>query len=93
LRPAARRRTDESKQLVCVENEEIGVYAFAPAREGLIRELESQVAMLWTEYAQAPDDTLDGPARRMKRALLGKKSRVSRKRVTAAARSTTIFSR
>lgn len=61
---------DESKQLLCVEDETIGVSAFSSTREGLVRELESQIGMLWSEYALAADDDLDGAARELKRALL-----------------------
>lgn len=63
---------DESRQLLCVEEEGIGVSAFSSTREGLIRELECQLGMLWREYALASDDELDTPAREMKRALLSR---------------------
>lgn len=61
---------DESKQLYCAEDTQIGISASSSTREGLFAELESQLAILWQEYALASDDELDGPAREMKRALL-----------------------
>jgi len=43
---------------------------FAATREALLAELNEQIAMLWTEYALADDDVLDGVARQLKQALL-----------------------
>ena len=40
------------------------------AAETLLAELHEQLAMLWQEYAQAPDEQLDAPARQLKQALL-----------------------
>ena len=62
--------TDGSKQLLCVENSELGILAFAPTRESLFDEVNAQVAMLWSEYAKASDDELDGPAKELKQALI-----------------------
>lgn len=61
---------DEGKQLMCVENEELGIATFAQTREGIMTELYEQVAMLWFEFAHADDSELDGPAQKLKRALL-----------------------
>ena len=61
---------DDSKQLLCVENHELDINVFAPTREALLAELHEHLAMLWQEYAQAPDDALDAPARQLKYALL-----------------------
>ncbi|MBI3525562.1 MAG: hypothetical protein HY066_13755 [Betaproteobacteria bacterium] len=61
---------DETKQLLCVEHDSLALDVFAPTREALLAELNEQIAMLWTEYALAEDDTLDSVARRLKQALL-----------------------
>jgi hypothetical protein len=61
---------DETKQLLCVEHGGLGLDVFASTREVLLNELNEQIAMLWTEYAQAEDDALDGVARQLKQALL-----------------------
>jgi len=61
---------DESKQLYCVERADIGISASSSTREGLLGEIESQLAMLWQEYALASNEELDRPAREMKQALL-----------------------
>jgi len=59
-----------------VSNGELGIDAFARTREGLIGELNEQIAMLWQEYALAADDTLDGEAIKVKQALLATFSEV-----------------
>ena len=61
---------DASKQLLCVEQMDLGIDAFAPTREGLLAELDEQLAMLWREYAFADDALLDAEARHLKQALL-----------------------
>ncbi len=61
---------DESKQLLCIELVELGIDAYASTREALLAELHEQLAMLWQEYAQAPNEDLDAPARLLKQALL-----------------------
>ena len=63
-------RLDETKQLLCVEHGGLALDVFAPTREALLAALNEQIAMLWTEYARAEDDTLDSVARRLKQALL-----------------------
>jgi len=65
---------DDSKQLLCFESPELNLLAFSPTREGLLAETQEHLAMLWREYAQAPDDELDGPARALKQVLLGRLS-------------------
>ena len=61
---------DESKQLLCIEHVELGINVYAATREALLAELHEQLAMLWQEYAQAPDEDLDVPAQLLKQALL-----------------------
>ena len=63
-------RMDETSQLLCVEHGELALDVFAPTREALLAELSEQIAMLWTEYALALDDTLDAVARKLKYSLL-----------------------
>jgi len=60
---------DETKQLLCIEQAELGIDVFAPTRETLLAELQEQIWMLWQEYAQAQDDELDAPARILKQSL------------------------
>jgi hypothetical protein len=62
--------SDDSKQLLCLEDAGLGIDVFAPTREALLAELNEQVAMLWSEYALADDDTLDAVARQLKQSLL-----------------------
>ena len=70
--------TDETKQLICVTNAELGIDAFARMRDALVSELNEQIGMLWWEYALAADDDLDGVAIKMKQALLTTFSEVGR---------------
>lgn len=65
---------DESKQLLCFECPGFDVLAFAPTREALLAETQEHLAMLWQEYALAPDDELDGPARILKQLLRNRMS-------------------
>ena len=60
---------DETKQLLCIQQAELGIDVFAPTRETLLAELQEQIWMLWKEYAQAKDDELDTPARALKGSL------------------------
>jgi hypothetical protein len=68
---------DETKQLLCIEHGELGIDVYATTRETLLAELHEQLAMLWQEYAQAPDEELDAPARLLKQALLKRFSEVT----------------
>ena len=68
---------DETKQLLCLENDELGIDVFSPTREALLAELHEQVGMLWREYAQSPDEELDARARLLKQALLARFSEVT----------------
>lgn len=69
--------TDETKQLICVMNAELGIDAFARTRDALVSELNEQIGMLWQEYALVADDALDGVAIKMKQALLAAFSEVA----------------
>lgn len=68
---------DESKQLQCLESAELDINVFAHTREALLTELYEHLAMLWTEYAQAPDEELDAPARQLKQTLLARMKEVT----------------
>jgi hypothetical protein len=67
---------DDSKQLMCVEDQVLGISTFAQTRAALLSELSEQLAMLWLEFAHADDSELDVPARLMKKALLVRFSEV-----------------
>jgi hypothetical protein len=69
--------TDETQQLICVENAALGIDAFARTREALVSELNEQIGMLWQEYALADNDSLDGEAIKMKQSLLAAFSEVA----------------
>jgi hypothetical protein len=60
---------DDSEQLLCVLDEQLGVDAFASTRETLFSEIAEQLDMLWHEYALAEDDALDPVALQRKCAL------------------------
>ena len=60
---------DDTKQLLCIENTAIGLNVFAETREKLVDEAHEQLAMLWTEYAQAQDDQLSSAAIQLKNTL------------------------
>jgi hypothetical protein len=60
---------DESQQYFCLVDPQLGVDVFAETRQKLLMELEAQMAMLWREYAQAPDEELDAVAMRLKAKL------------------------
>lgn len=61
---------EESGQYMGVEDERLGIQVFALNRELLMDELEEQIRMLWSEYAQADDAELDDEAQARKHALL-----------------------
>ena len=63
---------EESQQYVCVADTDLGLDAFALTREYLFDEVQAQLAMLWQEYACAPDGELDAAARVLKAALLAR---------------------
>lgn len=68
---------DETKQLLCIEHGGLGIDVYATTREALLAELHEQLGMLWQEYAQAPDEELDAPARQLKQALLARFTEVT----------------
>ena len=68
---------DEGKQLLCLDFPEFDLSVFSATREGLLAELHEHLAMLWQEYALAPDSELDAPARQLKQALLARLNEVT----------------
>ena len=68
---------DDSQQLLCVEDDELGITVFAPTREALLVELNEHLAMLWQEYAQARDEDLDDLALQLKQTLLARMTTVT----------------
>lgn len=60
---------DETKQLMCIEDEALAIDVYATTRESLLAELHEQIAMLWQEYAKAPDEELDVAALKLKHVL------------------------
>lgn len=61
---------EESKQLLMVEDSNIGLDVFAYTREDLIHEINDQVIMMWEEYAQADSNVLASDARQLQKKLL-----------------------
>ena len=60
---------NESKQLMCLENDTLGINVFAFTREQLLEELQEQLSALWFEYAIAEDEKLTPKALQLKRNL------------------------
>jgi hypothetical protein len=60
---------DDTKQLLCIEQADLGFDVFATTRESLLAELHEQIWMLWQEYAKGKDEDLDTQARLLKQAL------------------------
>jgi hypothetical protein len=61
---------NDSKQLLCIEHNELGINVFAFTRENLLEELQEQLAALWIEYALEDDAKLTNSARELKHFLL-----------------------
>lgn len=57
-------------QVWSVSHDALGIRAFGWSRERLLRELHDEIAVLWEEYALAPDGDLSPAARGLKAALL-----------------------
>jgi hypothetical protein len=61
---------DETQQLYCLENPELGIDVYAYTRDQLDVELKEQLAFLWDTYALAADGELTGAAIAVKQNLL-----------------------
>lgn len=61
---------DETRQLLCLLAEELGIDVFAETREQLRSELFEQLHVLWTEYAQADEALLTDGAKGLRARLL-----------------------
>lgn len=60
----------EGKQLLTVENPQLGINVFAYSREALLEEISEQIAFLWDDYALSEDDSLTPEAIALKYAVL-----------------------
>jgi hypothetical protein len=60
---------NDSKQLLCIENGDLGIDVFASTREQLFEELQEQIGALWLEYALEVDEKLTPSALELKRHL------------------------
>lgn len=61
---------DETRQLICLEDRELGIYIFAPTREELLDELHEEIETLWSEYVMERDEVLTDKAKELKVNLL-----------------------
>jgi hypothetical protein len=68
---------DVSKQLLCIEYQELDISVFAATRDALLFEVHEHLGMLWQEYALASDSDLDPHALDLKKLLLARLSEVS----------------
>jgi len=60
---------DETKQLICLVDVDLGIDVYAETRHKLSQELDEQIAMLWREYVLVDDDVLDELALNLKKKL------------------------
>lgn len=63
---------EESHQVFVVEDESLGLDVFASTRDELVSEVQSQLAVLWREYALEDDSKLTDSAIALKQRLLAK---------------------
>ncbi|MEW6235833.1 MAG: hypothetical protein AB1656_10640 [Candidatus Omnitrophota bacterium] len=63
-------RLDESKQLLCIENPDLGIDIFAYTRDDLSKELSDHMEFLWSVYALGDDSKMTPLAQELKRRLL-----------------------
>ena len=63
---------DETRQLLLVTNEDLGIYVYAQTREQLADELAAEVFFLWDEYAQESPDKLTDKAKELRTKLLNR---------------------
>jgi hypothetical protein len=61
---------DETNQLYCLINPDLGVDVYAYTRDQLDLELKEQVAFLWDSYVLSPDEELTESALTLKKNLL-----------------------
>ncbi|MDF5729716.1 MAG: hypothetical protein PUP92_17335 [Rhizonema sp. PD38] len=63
---------EETRQLLVVEEPQIGLHVFAYTRDELIYEINEQILMMWDEYVNISVDELALDARQLREALLEK---------------------
>lgn len=61
---------DESQQLLVIDDDRLGIHVYAHTRELLQQELQSQLVVLWEEFACERDEVLTAEARALKERLL-----------------------
>ena len=61
---------NDSKQLLCIENSDLGINVYAYTREQLLDELQEQISALWIEYALEDDTNLTSMALELKMQIL-----------------------
>lgn len=61
---------DESEQLICLQQADLGIDVFAQTRDQLWEEVREQIVMLWREYALEGDQVLTASALKLKQHLL-----------------------
>lgn len=61
---------EETKQLLVVEEPQIGLHVFAYTRDELIHEINEQMLMMWDEYVNVSEDDLASDAQELQRKLL-----------------------
>lgn len=61
---------DESRQLMILREDHLGIDVVASTREELFQGLVDEIGILWRNYALAPDAELSPAARRLRRSLL-----------------------
>lgn len=63
---------EETKQLLIVEESQIGLHVFAYTRDELIHEINEQMLMMWDEYVNVSVDELASDAQKLQQKLLVK---------------------
>jgi len=56
---------DESKQLICLEKQELGIDVYSYTRDELASELDAQIDFLWTTYAEGDTDKMTPLAKQL----------------------------
>ena len=68
---------NDSQQLICIEDQRLGIDVFAESREKLLDELSEQIMVMWIEYALAADELLEVAAKQLKVELLASFEEIS----------------
>lgn len=68
---------NDSQQLICIEDQRLGIDVFAESREKLLDELSEQIMVMWIEYALAADELMEMAAKQLKVELLASFEEIS----------------